>query len=46
MASKDTTIRISQKTKKRLNSLDFVKKQSYDFIINYLVDFYKKRGKK
>lgn len=39
----DTTLRISKKTKERLNNLNFVKKQSYDKIINTLIDEYNKK---
>ena len=40
-----TTIRIQNKTKSELMKLDFVKKQSYDEIINILILHYKKEGK-
>ena len=44
MSTKSTTIRISQFTKDRLENLDFVRKHSFDEIINGLADFYEKGG--
>ena len=41
-----TTIRIHNKTKSKLEKLDFVKKQTYDEILNYLIEYYNKRGNK
>lgn len=35
---RDTTLRVKQGTKERLTSLDFVRKQSFDEIINTLID--------
>ena len=41
-----TTIRIHQNTKEDLVKLDFVKKNSFDEIIQYLIKKYKKKGSK
>jgi len=38
--NKDTTLRIKKKTKDRLHSLDFVKKDSDNDIIECLIDVY------
>ena len=40
-----TTIRIQINTKSKLEKLDFVKKHSYDEIINELITKYNKKGK-
>jgi len=42
MIEQDTSIRIKKQTKKLLDDLDFVKKQSYNEIISELVKRYKK----
>ncbi len=42
MIERDTSIRIKRQTKKILDNLDFVKKQSYNEIITELVKRYKK----
>lgn len=39
---KKTSIALDEKTKSELNSLDFVRKQTYKQIIKYLIDFYNK----
>lgn len=39
--NKDTTLRIKVQTKERLHSLDFVKKDSDNSIIECLIDVYK-----
>jgi hypothetical protein len=44
--TKSTTVRIDQKTKDNLENLDFVKKDTFDSIINKLIDFYDKNKKK
>lgn len=46
MSTESTTIRISQKTKKRLYNLEFVKKDTYDEIITKLIEVYEKQKKK
>ena len=43
-----TTIRINQSTKEKIENLDFIKKDTFDIILNKLTEFYeknKKRGK-
>ena len=40
--TKSTTIRIDQDTKNTLENLDFVKKDTFDSIINKLIEFFKK----
>lgn len=40
---KITTIKLSQKTRDKLASLDFVRKQSFDEIVTYLIEIYEKR---
>ncbi|MFC1801243.1 hypothetical protein ACFLZB_02175 [Nanoarchaeota archaeon] len=42
MIKKDTSIRIKRDTKRRLENLDFVKKQSYNEIIVELIKKYRK----
>jgi hypothetical protein len=42
MINSDTSIRVKSKTKKELENLDFVRKHTYNEIIEYLVEFYKK----
>jgi hypothetical protein len=44
--TKSTTIRIDQNTKITLENLDFVKKDTFDSIINKLIEFYEKNKKK
>ncbi|MDO8460706.1 MAG: hypothetical protein Q7S74_06355 [Nanoarchaeota archaeon] len=44
--SEDTTIRIKKSVKQRLLDLDFVKRQSENDLVLYLVDFYEKNNKK
>jgi len=41
-----TTIRIQNNTKSKLEKLDFVKKHSYDEIVNVLISNYNKNIKK
>ena len=43
---KSTTIRIDQSTKDTIENLDFVKKDTFDSIINKLIDFYEKNKNK
>ena len=46
VVSKDsTTLRLKNKTKNQLKQLDFVQKHSFDDILNYLINFYKRGGK-
>ncbi len=42
MIKRDTSIRVKKQTKKLLDDLDFVKKQSYNEIITELVKRYRK----
>lgn len=42
MIERDTSIRVKKQTKKLLDDLDFVKKQSYNEIITELVKRYRK----
>ena len=44
--TKSTTIRIDQDTKNTLENLDFVKKDTFDSIINKLIEFYEKNKRK
>jgi hypothetical protein len=37
-----TTIRISRETKEKIENLDFVRKHTFDEILNELVEFYDK----
>jgi hypothetical protein len=46
VSTESTTIRVSKKTKDRLENLDFVRKHSFDEILLELADFYEKRGVK
>lgn len=43
---KDTSIRVKQSTKKKLDNLPFVKKHSYNDIVLKLIEVYKKLRKK
>jgi len=43
---KDTSIRVKQSTKKKLDNLPFVKKHSYNDIVLELIREYYKRSKK
>lgn len=43
---KDSTVRLKQSTKEKLHSLDFVRKDSDDDIVNYLIDVFKESHKK
>jgi len=45
MSTKSTTIRISEETKKKLESLDFVKKHTFDEILEELIKEHNKRKK-
>jgi predicted DNA-binding protein len=45
MATKSTTIRISEETKEKMENLDFVRKHTFDEIIFELIKSYEKRGK-
>ena len=40
-----TTIRISKKTKERIEKLDFVRKDTFNEILNRLIDLYEKKKK-
>ncbi len=39
---KSTTIRIGQDTKDKIENLDFVKRHTFDEILNELMEFYEK----
>ena len=41
-----TTIRIKKQTKQKISNLDFVKKDTYDEILEKLIIFYEKRKSK
>lgn len=43
MSTKSTTIRIDESTKEKLESLDFVRKHTFDEIILELIKFYGKK---
>lgn len=43
MSTQSTTIRISDTTKKRLEELDFVRKHTFDEIIDELIKSYEKK---
>ncbi len=40
-----TTIRVKKSTKDRVTNLDFVKKDTYDEILEKLIEFYEEHGK-
>ena len=42
MATKSTTIRISQETKEKIENLDFVRKHTFDEILLELIENYNK----
>jgi len=44
--TKSTTIRISEKTKEKIENLDFVRKHTFDEILNELIEHYEKNKKK
>ncbi|MFH0832743.1 MAG: hypothetical protein V1900_03435 [Candidatus Aenigmatarchaeota archaeon] len=46
MSTKSTTIRISQSTKEKMETLDFVRKHTFDEIILELIKNYEKRRRK
>jgi len=46
MSTKSTTIRINQDTKEKIENLDFVRKDTFDQILNKLIDFYEKNKKR
>jgi predicted transcriptional regulator len=46
MSTKSTTIRISKDTKERIENLDFVRKDTFDQILNILIAFYEKNKKR
>ncbi len=46
ISDKDSTVRLKQSTKEKLHSLDFVRKDSDDDIVNYLIDVFKESHKK
>jgi hypothetical protein len=41
-----TTIRINQDTKEKIENLDFVRKDTFDQILNKLIIFYEKNKKR
>jgi len=46
-STKSTTIRINEPTKEKLETLDFVRKHTFDDILTELMDFYEKnKGKR
>lgn len=45
MSTKSTTIRIDKNTKEKIEKLDFVKKHTFDEILNQLINFYEKNKK-
>jgi len=47
MSTKSTTIRINQSTKEKIETLDFVRKHTFDDILSELIDFYEtNKGKR
>lgn len=44
--TKSTTIRISQETKEKVENLDFVRKHTFDEILNELIEHYEKSKKR
>jgi len=44
--SRDTSMRIKKEVKEKLLNLDFVKRQSENDIVAYLIDYYLKNSKK
>lgn len=46
ISDKDSTVRLKQSTKEKLHFLDFVRKDSDDDIVNYLIDVFKESYKK
>jgi len=46
MSTKSTTIRISHKTKEKLENLDFVRKDTFDEILNKLIEIYQKEKRR
>ena len=45
-SKKSTTIRIKKSTKEKITNLDFVKKDSYDDILQKLMEFYEEYAKR
>ena len=45
-ANTSTTIRINQIKKEKVENLDFVRKHTFDEILNELIDFYEKNKEK
>jgi hypothetical protein len=45
-STKSTTIRINQGTKEKIENLDFVRKDTFDQILNKLIVFYEKNKKR
>ena len=45
MSTQSTTIRINKDTKDRLENLDFVRKDTFDEILNRLIEIYEKKKK-
>lgn len=44
--TKSTTIRISEETKNKIENLDFVRKHTFDEILNTLIESYEKNKNK
>jgi hypothetical protein len=44
-STESTTIRISKETKEKIENLDFVRKDTFDQILNKLISFYEKNKK-
>ncbi|MEK6932371.1 MAG: hypothetical protein AABW56_01095 [Nanoarchaeota archaeon] len=42
----DTSMRIKKEVKRKLLDLDFVKRQSENDIVKYLIEFYEKNNKR
>lgn len=45
MNTRSTTIRLKEETKKKITNLDFVRKDTYDEILEKLIEFYEEHGK-
>ena len=45
-STKSTTIRINQETKEKIENIDFVRKDTFDQILNKLIEFYEKSKKR
>ena len=42
-STESTTIRINQTTKEKIENMDFVRKDTFDEILNKLIEFYEKK---